>query len=79
MEILSGISSQMIYTCYGEYRMKIPRPYPEKKNDRITMYESIFDNTWQILVSIVVLHAVASQMHIVQSQCALVTHKTVNA
>ena len=68
----------MMDTCFGENRMGIGRPYPEKKNARITMYESIFGNNWQILVSIMVLHAVAYQMHIVQSP-TLLTHKTVNA
>ena len=75
-EMLAGIPSQMMDTCYGENHMKISRPNPNKKC-RITMYESILNNIKKIRVYITVLHEVACQIHIVQSE-TLVTHKTVN-
>ena len=43
--MLLDIPSQMMDTCYGENRMELSRPYPEK-NCRITMYETVLDNIW---------------------------------
>ena len=74
--MLSGIPSQMIDTCYGENRMKISRPYPEKKIVEIrctNQFATIFGKF--LFPSRYCMHCL---MHIVQSQ-TLVTHKTVNA
>ena len=76
-EMLLGIFSQMMDTCDGENRMQISCPYSEKLIVQLRCTNQ-FSTIFGTCLHHGVLHAVACQMHIVQSQ-TLVTHTTVNA